>query len=163
MEQYIIREVRNSDKNDFIKIFNYFIKNSMAAYGEEKIPDEAFNFFRKSTEKFGFYVIECNEEVVGFGFVRPYNSVKSFDRAAQLTYFILPEYTRKGLGSRFLTLLTEKAKEKGVDTLLAHISSENERSLQFHKKQGFTECGRLKRIGTKFGKDFDVVWMQKFI
>ena len=163
MNKYVFREIRDTDKDAFERIFNYYINNSMAAYGEEQVSDETFDIFRKSTEKFGFYVIDCDDEVVGFGFVRPYNVVKSFDRSAQLTYFILPEHTRKGLGSKFLALLTERAKEKDVDTLLAHISSANERSIQFHRKLGFEECGRFKRIGKKFGQDFDVVWMQKFI
>jgi len=36
-------------------------------------------------------------------------------------------------------------------------------SLNFHFKQGFKECGRFQRIGQKFGRDFDVIWMQKFL
>jgi len=62
-----------------------------------------------------------------------------------------------------LNVLIKEAKRKGFDTLLASISSLNEISLNFHLKNGFTECGRFKRIGKKFGQDFDEVWMQRFI
>lgn len=48
-----------------------------------------------------------------------------------------------------------------MDNLLASISSRNEQSLAFHRKRGFVECGRLRDVGVKFGKSFDVVWMQK--
>jgi len=51
----------------------------------------------------------------------------------------------------------------GVDCLLANISSHNEQSLDFHRKMGFQQCGRFRRVGKKFGKDFDVIWMQKLL
>jgi phosphinothricin acetyltransferase len=47
-----------------------------------------------------------------------------------------------------------------VDTILAHTSSRNTASIRFHRKHGFRECGRLRRVGRKFGKDFDVIWVQ---
>ena len=40
---------------------------------------------------------------------------------------------------------------QGIEILLANVSSLNERSLRFHRKHGFTECGRLRRITTKYG------------
>ncbi len=33
----------------------------------------------------------------------------------------------------------------------------------FLETLGFEECGRLKRVGRKFGRDFDVVYMQRFL
>ena len=49
----------------------------------------------------------------------------------------------------------------GVDNFMAHISSLNEGSIRFHLRHGFTECGRFRRVGTKNGRDFDMVWMQR--
>jgi len=59
--------------------------------------------------------------------------------------------------------LLQEAKEKGISSILAGISSLNSVSLAFHKKRGFQECGRFQKIGRKWGQDFDVVWMQKII
>jgi len=59
--------------------------------------------------------------------------------------------------------ITIDARAAGVETLLANISSLNEVSLNFHLKHGFKECGRFQRIGKKFDRDFDVIWMQKFL
>jgi L-amino acid N-acyltransferase YncA len=39
----------------------------------------------------------------------------------------------------------------------------NAASLSFHKKHGFTECGRFRGIGKKKGQSFDVVYMQRAI
>ncbi|MGD0951544.1 MAG: hypothetical protein ABR985_03985 [Methanotrichaceae archaeon] len=51
----------------------------------------------------------------------------------------------------------------GIVTVLASISSLNQASLAFHKKNGFVECGRFVGIGRKMGKGFDVVWMQRMV
>ncbi len=59
--------------------------------------------------------------------------------------------------------LLNEAREKGITSIMASISSLNSKSLNFHKKQGFRECGRFLRIGRKWGQEFDVVWMQKMI
>jgi len=68
-----------------------------------------------------------------------------------------------GLGKTALDRLAEAARELGVDRLMASISSLNQESLRFHRKYGFQECGRFTEAGTKFGGNFDVVWMVRRI
>jgi phosphinothricin acetyltransferase len=161
---YIIRRVREEDNHFIISVFNYFIENSFAAYPEKKVGYGFFERLKQMTKGFPFYVVETSGgELAGFGLLRPYHIMETFRRTAEVTYFILPMHTGRGLGTRLLCKLIEGAREKGNDTLLASISSLNEKSINFHKKNGFKECGRLERIGKKFGKDFDEVWMQKLI
>jgi len=108
-------------------------------------------------------VAVSEKKVIGFALLKTHDPVPVFDRTAELSYFILPEYINKGFETLFLELLLADAKGLGIDSVLAGISSLNDASIKFHKKDGFTECGRFKRIGKKKGKDFDVVWMQKFV
>ncbi|MDD3024911.1 MAG: GNAT family N-acetyltransferase [Syntrophomonadaceae bacterium] len=161
---YTIRNVRAEDSQSVISVFNYFIENSFAAYSEKKVGSGFFERLKQMTGGFPFYVVVTSGgELAGFGLLRPYHIMETFRRTAELTYFILPMHTGRGLGTKILSKLIEGAREKGKDNLLASISSLNEKSISFHKKNGFRECGRLVRIGKKFGKDFDEVWMQKFI
>ena len=60
-----------------------------------------------------------------------------------------------------LSLLETEGMKKGITNILANISSLNPRSIDFHKKNGFIECGRFKNVGRKKGHLFDTVWMQK--
>ena len=101
------------------------------------------------------------KKVVGFGFLKKYHPYPAFNRTAEAGYFILPEFTRNGLGGLLLEMLEKDARAMGVDNLVANISSLNPPSLEFHKKHGFSECGRFEKILTKFGLDLDIVWMQK--
>ncbi|MGD0158688.1 MAG: N-acetyltransferase family protein [Candidatus Bathyarchaeia archaeon] len=161
---YHIRKAKSKDKEQIVSIFNYYVENSYAAYPEHKADLDFFDKLTELATGYPLYVIDTTEgEAVGFGLMRPYHNSETFRRTAKLTYFIHPAHTRKGLGTRLLNALTEKAKQMDINTVLADISSKNPASIDFHKKNGFQECGRFKRVGKKFGKDFDVIWMQKFI
>jgi phosphinothricin acetyltransferase len=159
--QYRIRKVTDGDREAVVAIFNYFVERSYAAYPEKKVNLDFFDKLRQLATGYPFYVIESPREgTVGFGLMRPYLSYDTFRHSAELTYFILPEHTRKGLGLKLLRMLTKEGKALGIDNLLVHMSSRNKASIDFHRKQGFHECGRFRKIGRKFGKDFDVLWMQ---
>lgn len=147
-----------------IDIFNHFIRHSFAAYPEEPVDYPFFDNFLAISRGYPALVIKTGEQkVVGFGFMRPHHLADSLKRAAEVTYFILPENTRKGLGTAMLDLFVGEAEQRGIDSLLASISSRNEESIRFHLKNGFQECGRFIKVGRKFGEDFDVVWMQRHL
>jgi phosphinothricin acetyltransferase len=122
-----------------------------------------FDQFLKLTEGYPAFAArdeECNDRFVGFAFLRPYLPMPSFLRAAEISYFIEPGYTGRGIGSDLLNRIVAEARNKGVDTVLANVSSLNGASLRFHERHGFTECGRFRRVARKQGRDLDAVWMQ---
>jgi phosphinothricin acetyltransferase len=155
----IIREVLDSDRDAVIEVFNHYAKTSYAAYPEMPVNERFFSFLREGT--LAFYVLEKKARVVGFGLLRPVLPFPAFMATGMLTYFILPECTGKGLGSRLLERLTEEAERMGMTSLVANMASRNEVSISFHTRHGFAEVGRLHNAGKKFGEPFDVVWMQK--
>lgn len=161
---YNIRHVQDKDAEDIISLFNYYIENSFAAYPEQKVAVPMFVLFKDIVKDYPFYVIEDKKnQVIGFGFLHRYNPFETFNRVAEVSYFIHPDHTGKGLGKALLNKLIEDAKKMKIDTLLAHMSSKNEMSIAFHKKNGFKECGRFIKIGKKHGEEFDVIWMQRCI
>lgn len=159
---YSLEKMSASHRAAVIDIFNYFVTYSYAAYLEEAVDYLFFDHFLKMSRGYPALVLKTGDQrVVGFGFMRPHHLAESLKRAAEVTYFILPEYTRQGLGTALLGTFVQEARRLGIDSLLANISSRNEESIHFHLQNGFRECGRFLRVGRKFGEDFDVVWMQK--
>ncbi|NTV99129.1 MAG: GNAT family N-acetyltransferase, partial [Chlorobiaceae bacterium] len=101
--------------------------------------------------------------VVGFGMLRPFSTIPAFSRTAELTCFLRHGFTGEGIGRTVLSFLEEKARDTGITTILASISSLNEQSIRFHLSNGFQECGRFRAIGRKKGVTFDVIYCQKMI
>ena len=151
------------DREAVIDLFNHYIENSFAAYPEEKVPYGLFDQFLEMTKGYPAFTLRdeaCDERFVGFAFLRPYHPLRSFQRAAEISCFIEPGYTRRGIGTKILERIIAEARGKGIDSILANVSSLNETSLRFHESHGFSECGRFRKVAKKRGRDLDAVWMQ---
>jgi L-amino acid N-acyltransferase YncA len=156
---YTLEPMTEKHRKPVIDIFNYYIETNFA-FPETKVDYDFFDHFLDMSKGYPALVAKAESgDVVGFALLHQYSWANSFKRSALITYFILPQHTRKGLGKMMLDKLIAQARSMGVDHLLANISSDNERSLQFHRKHGFHECGRFQEVGRRFGKSFDVVWM----
>lgn len=159
-----ISPVSNEDREAIIDIFNYYVENSFAAYPENKLPYQAFDLFLQMSKGFPSGSIrDRSGRVVGFGMVHSHNPIPTFSHTAEVSYFIHPDHTGNGLGKMLLDFLEKGAIENGITNILANISSLNTGSIRFHQRNGFTECGRFKKVGRKNGQEFDTVWMQKML
>ncbi len=162
--EYKFEALAESDRTAVVDILNHFVESGFAAYMENRVPYEIFDRFREAIGDYPAVALKTESgETVGFGFLRPYHRAETFRRTAEITYFILPKHTGKGLGTQMLNRFVDEARARGIDTFLASISSLNDQSIEFHKKHGFVECGRFKEIGIKRGKTIDMVWMQKML
>jgi phosphinothricin acetyltransferase len=159
--ELIVRNVRESDRQGIIAIFNHYAATSYAAYPEMPVNDRFFEFLREGT--LAFSVLEKTPHIVGFGLLKPVLPFPAFMRTGMLTYFLLPECTGQGLGNLLLEQLTSEALKMGMTSLVANMASKNIPSIHFHLHNGFTEAGRLKNAGSKFKEPFDIIWMQKML
>ncbi|MCD7971747.1 MAG: N-acetyltransferase family protein [Candidatus Azobacteroides sp.] len=158
-----VRTIESKDYSFIADIYNYYIEHSNAAFPEENIDVTFIASLHKSVLTDSFLVLDNGEKVIGFGLLKDFLPFENFSRTASITYFISPEYTRCSLGSLLLKELTNYAEEYKIDNFIAVIASDNTRSINFHKKQGFQLCGTLKNIGYKKNKDFSIIYMQKYI
>ena len=56
--------------------------------------------------------------------------------------------------------LIEEAKKLGLHVIIAAIDATNEPSLRLHQAFGFQSVGHFKRVGYKFNRWLDVVYME---
>lgn len=145
-------------------IYNHHVANSFAAFPDTPMPLGFFDKMMEMVKGYCAIVVKSDDgQVIGYGCLRPHHFANTCKRTSELTYFLMPEYTRQGIGTAILNFLIEEAKRLGIDNLTASISSLNTASIAFHRKNGFRECGCIERVGRKFGQDFDVVWLQRHL
>ena len=157
----LLGPVSMADRKEIVDIFNHYIETSFAAFPDHPLPYDAFEAILNKCK--GYPTVTVKEEsgaVVGFGLLHAYNPFPVFSGTAELTYFIKPEWTGRGIGTMMLDHLCQKARDRGLTTLLASISSLNDQSLQFHRCRGFSQCGCLRNVGQKRNQTFDIIYMQ---
>jgi phosphinothricin acetyltransferase len=162
--EYGFDPISVDDEKAIIDIFNYYVENSFAAYPETRVPYTFFDILMQMSE--GYPRVAARDEhgrVVGFGMLRVHNPMPTFSQVAEVTCFVRPEHTGRGLGTAILQYLVKEAKKQNITSILANISSRNPISIKFHEKNGFKLCGRFRNVGRKNGQMFDVVWMQRML
>jgi L-amino acid N-acyltransferase YncA len=158
-----IRPVTEADTPEITRIFNHFVRRSFAAFPDREVGRPFIFQLLEQAGGYGCYAVEVGGTVIGFGMLRPFYPFPNLMAAGEVSYFICPGYTGQGVGTRLVHVLEDRARELGMTSLVARVSSRNRRSIRFHRKNGFSPCGRIRRIGEKFGKPFDVVILQKFL
>ena len=162
--QYHFERLSEEHRKLAIDILNYYVENGFAAYSESKLPYELFDVYLQVSRGYPAIAVRSHSgETVGFAWLQAYHPSKAFQRVAEIGYFLRSDFTRYGIGKAILDGFVEEARKMGIDSILASTSSLNQPSINFHLKNGFTECGGFERIGRKFGRDFDLIWLQKRI
>jgi len=151
-------------RNGVIEIFNHYVENSTAAYRDTRVENGFFDNFIAHIDLYpGYAIVDSDNTILGFFLLEPFLPISTFKEVAEITYFIDKDATGSGIGTRALGKLQEDAKNLGIRKLVANISSDNDKSIRFHVRNGFVEYGRLKDAGYKFGNYFDIVYMVKDI
>jgi L-amino acid N-acyltransferase YncA len=146
------------------EIYNYYIENSTATYYTEKISvEELKEFIPVQHKKYKSYMIMLDNEPCGFCYISQYKKRQAYDRTAELSLYLKPEFTGRGIGKTALDFLEKVARDKGISVLIGIISGDNENSIKLFAKNGYEKCAHYKQIGEKFHQILDVVSYQKIL
>lgn len=105
-----------------------------------------------SNENLNYYLIFEDDQVVGFleGFIISPES-EIYDIA------IDEAYQRKGYAKKLMKFFIDLSKQKGVETILLEVNSNNTKAINLYNLFGFVEYGKRKNY---YG-DSDAVLMKK--
>ncbi len=157
-------EITDQDLELIQEIYNYYVEHSTATYYTEKVSIvELKEFLPVQHEKYRSFMIKHENECCGFCYLSQYKKRQAYDRTAEVSVYLKPGYTGKGIGKVALEHLGRVAKENGISVLIGVISGDNENSIKLFERNGYEKCGHLKQIGEKFNKILDVVFYQKII
>jgi phosphinothricin acetyltransferase len=145
-------------------IYAHHVLNGTGSF-EESAPDvdEMSARFRSVTGRdLPFLVAEAEGAVRGFAYAAPFRSRSAYRFTVEDSVYVDPDAVGRGLGRQLLAELIERCREKGLRQMVAVIGdSDNQRSIALHAALGFRRAGTLQKVGCKFGRSLDVVFMQR--
>ena len=146
------------------KIYNHYIENTTVTFHTEQISsDEMKTILYQDDPLYITLGIFYNNEFCGYAYMAPYKKRQAYRISSEITIYLDPKATGKGIGSYAVKYIEEHAKENGIHSFLAVICAENNSSIQLFSKCGYEKCAYFKEIGIKFGRLLDVVIMQKML
>lgn len=157
-------DLSESDLELVKNIYDYYIENSTATYYTEKISiKELKEFIPVNNKKYRSFLIKTDNECCGFCYLSQYKKRQAYNRTAEISLYLKPEYTGRGIGKEALKHLEQIAKMNGISVLIGIISGDNGNSIKLFEKNGYEKCAHYKQIGEKFNKILDVVSYQKIL
>ena len=145
---------------------------------EENKKSEPFSYREKvrifivwcTMQKYPYLVIEKDGRIEGYAYAGPFVGRAAYDWACELTIYLDHNAQKCGMGRTLYEALASRLQAMGILNLYAcigHPQVEDEyltkNSAQFHAHLGFALCGTFRNCGYKFGRWYDMVWMEKII
>lgn len=160
-----IRPYQTEDAAEILEIINYNILNSTALYDyEPRTLENQIAIFQDKLDKgFPILVALSNKSVVGFGYYSEFRFREAYKFTVEHSVYAHPNHLGKGIGKLILDNLIHLAKAQKLHTIIGVIDSENQSSIEFHKKFGFEIAGTIKESGYKFNRWLHSVFMQKML
>lgn len=162
MTDIALRLATAQDAAAVAAIYNHYIRTSTATFDtEEKSVEDRAAWIAAHTGAMPVLVAEdANGEVVAWGSLSPWGTRCAYRLSAEVSVYVAPDVTGKGVGPLMTRALVAHAREHGLHALISQIVSENGPSLRMSERLGFENVGCLREVGRKFDRWLDVVFME---
>ena len=167
----MIRIVKLSDIPQLLRIYSYYVLHTAITFEYEVPSEKEFeNRIQNILKRYPYLVYEENNTIKGYAYASVFKGRKAYDWSVETTVYVRRDAKRNGIGRRLYECLEQSLKKMGVLNMNACIASTKtddefltNDSMYFHSKIGFTEVGCFHNSGYKFGRWYDMIWMEKMI
>ena len=169
--ELIVREARTEDAERLVEIYSWYVLNTAVSF-EYAVPSvsEFRERIRKTKEKYPYLVCLKQDRIIGYAYAGAYSPREAYNWTAALSVYLDRDCRRQGAGSLLYKALEERLHRQGIVNLLAGVAYCEEEdeylshdSYEFHRKMGYAQVARMKTIGKKFNRWYDLLWLQKKI
>lgn len=170
MGEILVRKASEKDAAALLEIYAPYVRNTAVSFEYEvPSPGEFAARIRNTERTHPYLAAEENGEIIGYAYAGPFIRRAAYDRCAETTVYVREDRRRRGAGAALYEALEETLTARGILNLYACIAVTEDPadpylsndSLLFHLRQGFSLCGRFRSCGYKFGRWYDMVWMEK--
>lgn len=167
-----IRTAWKEDAADLARIYAYYV-NQTAITFEYQAPDAQEMERRRKTilARYPYLVAEKDGKVVGYAYAHGFYGREAYAWSVEATIYIDKDARRSGIGRPLYEALEQALKGMGIlniNTCIAITSDADDPyvtngSFFFHRHLGYEKVARFHHSGYKFGRWYDVIWMEKMI
>lgn len=148
----------------------YVVKTAITFEYEVPSLDEFRGRICHTLQKYPYLVAEEKGKILGYAYVGPFHDRAAYDWAVETSIYVDENLRRSGVGGKLNRALEAVCKAMGILNMEACIGvpeAEDEHltrnSEEYHTHIGYRLVGEFYKCGYKFGRWYNMVWMEKLI
>lgn len=157
-----IRPLAEADLVAVTAIYNEAGVGTTASYDLEPVDVENRREWWQAKQRRSHPVLvaELDGIVVGYAAYGTFRHLAGYDHTVEHSVYVADGHRASGVGRMLMSAVIDHARGHAVHVMVGVLDADNVDSLAFHQRLGFTEVGRLREVGHKFGRWLDVVLVQ---
>lgn len=159
-----VRAAAESDLPQLTELYNYYVEHTAITFDVEPYTVERR---RAWFQQFGaagrhrLVVAERAGEILGYAGTMRFRPKAAYDTTVETTIYCGQGVTGQGVGTRLYDGLFRSLTGEDVQSIVAGYTLPNAASAALHQQFGFQPVGVFREVGRKFGRYWDVAWMQR--
>lgn len=166
-----IRLATPADAGALLNIYRPYIERTAITF-EMQAPEvgEFAERISLTLQRHPYLVYEEVGEIKGYAYASAFKGRAAYDRTVETSIYINEHARRGGLGRQLYAALESLLAQQGIQNVCACISHCDTPdpllppdSEHFHERMGYGRVAHFHRCAYKFGRWWDMVWMEKFL
>lgn len=144
-------------------IQNHYIERTHITFDVRPFtPEQRIEWFHEHSDgrRYRIFVAE-DREVVAYAATGAFRSKEAYEITVESSIACSPQAIGLGVGTRLYEALFAAIAQEDIHRVVAGIAQPNPASNALHGGFGFVPIGTFTQVGRKFGKYWDVLWMEK--
>lgn len=171
MSDLTIRTATPDDAEALLAIYRPYVERTAITF-EWEVPtvDDFRGRIVDHLAHYPYLVAEKGGRAVGYAYVGEFHERAAYQWSVETSIYLDINHRHEGLGTVLHAALEQACRQRGYQNMYAcisYIDPEDEYltqdSVRFHHRMGYRLVGRFIQCGKKFGRWYDMVWMEKLI
>ena len=159
-----LRHGEAADLGPITEIYNHYIEHTPISFDLERFAIEQRQLWYAAFGGSGrhqIFVAEAAGRVLGYACSHMFRPKAAYATSVETSVYCAPDAVGKGLGRRLYDQLFAALASEDVHRAYAGITLPNPASVGLHESCGFQRLSVYKEVGRKFGRYWDVLWLEK--
>lgn len=168
-----LRTATVDDAERLLSIYAPYVTRTAITF-EYDVPsaDEFRRRVAHTLESYPYIVAESvtDGSLLGYAYASRFKERAAYQFACETSIYVRHDVRGRGVGGALLTALEESLVRQGVRSICACITYVQvadpyltNASMLFHERMGYRLVAHFHRSGFKFGRWYDMIWMEKLV